>query len=95
MTTLTTILGLVPMAFFPGEGSEMLQPIAVTFLGGITTGAFLTLFLSPSLYLIFNKRREKKYDNPDTLNNQLLEFDTKGAVKATDKEDSPDDKYMI
>ena len=95
MTTLTTILGLVPMAFFPGEGSEMLQPIAVTFLGGIITGAFLTLFLSPSLYLIFNKRREKKYDNPDTLNNQLLEFDTKGAVKATDKEDSPDDKYMI
>ncbi len=83
MTTLTTILGLVPMAFFPGEGAEMLQPIAVTFFGGIITGAFLTLFLSPVLYFIFNRRREKKYDNPDTLTNQLREFDEKGPVTVT------------
>lgn len=80
MTTLTTILGLVPMVFFPGDGSEMLQPIAVTFFGGIITGAFLTLFLSPTLYLIFNKRREKTFDNPNTLSNQLREYDEKGAV---------------
>ena len=45
MTTLTTILGMIPMAFFPGKGAEMMQPIAVTFVGGITTGAFLTLLL--------------------------------------------------
>lgn len=87
MTTLTTVLGLVPMTFFPGEGAEMLQPIAVTFFGGIITGAFLTLFLSPTLYLIFNKRRERNYDNPDSLNNQLKEFDEKGAVKAIEPSD--------
>ena len=75
MTTLTTILGLIPMAFFPGEGAEMLQPIALTFTGGITTGAFLTLLLSPVLYSIFNSRREKKFDNPETLTNQLREYD--------------------
>jgi len=75
MTTLTTILGMIPMAFFPGEGSEMLQPIALTFVGGITTGAFLTLLLTPVLYSIFNQRKEKHYDDPDSLKNQLREYD--------------------
>ncbi len=75
MTTLTTIIGLVPMAFFPGEGSEMLQPIALTFTGGILTGSFLTLFLSPVLYALFNKKRGDKVNNPDSLQNQLVEFD--------------------
>ena len=75
MTTLTTILGLIPMAFFPGEGAEMLQPIALTFTGGILTGAFLTLLLSPVLYSVFNSRREKKFEDPESLNNQLREYD--------------------
>ena len=75
MTTLTTILGMIPMAFFPGDGSEMMQPLAVTFTGGIVTGAFLTLLLSPTLYLILNKHKEKHYDDPDTLINQLREYD--------------------
>lgn len=77
MTTLTTILGLIPMAFFPGEGAEMLQPIALTFTGGILTGAFLTLLLSPVLYSIFNERREKKYDDPESLTNQLRSYDAR------------------
>lgn len=75
MTTLTTILGMIPMAFFPGDGAEMMQPLAVTFTGGIITGAFLTLLLSPTLYLLLNKHREKKYNDPDTLTNQLREYD--------------------
>ena len=52
-----------------------MQPLAVTFTGGIITGAFLTLLLSPTLYLIFNKHKEKHYDDPDTLVNQLREYD--------------------
>ena len=75
MTTLTTILGMIPMAFFPGDGAEMMQPLAVTFTGGIITGAFLTLLLSPTLYLLLNKHREKKYNDPDTLTNQLRAYD--------------------
>ena len=63
------------MAFFPGEGSELMQPIALTFVGGILTGAFLTLLLSPVLYSLLNTRREKKYDDPESLTNQLLEYD--------------------
>ena len=75
MTTLTTILGLIPLAFFPGEGTEMIQPIALTFVGGITTGAFLTLLLSPVLYSILNSRRATRVANPDSLQNQLARFD--------------------
>ena len=75
MTTLTTVFGMVPLAFFPGSGAEMMQPIALTFVGGLTTGAFLTLLLSPVLYSIINKRREKHYEDPSTLANQLIEFD--------------------
>ncbi|MHC1692673.1 MAG: efflux RND transporter permease subunit [Sphaerochaetaceae bacterium] len=78
MTTLTTVLGMIPLAFFPGEGAEMMQPIAVTFVGGLLTGSFLTLFLSPVLYATFNKHREKNFNNPNTLNNQLEAFDLEG-----------------
>ena len=70
-----TILGMILLAFFPGEGSEMMQPIALTFVGGIITGVFLTLFLTPCLYLILNKNRNIKSKNPDLLRNQLREYD--------------------
>ena len=60
MTTLTTVLGLVPMAFFPGEGSEMVQPIGQTILGGLSFGTLMTLFLIPTLYYIFNQRRDRR-----------------------------------
>ncbi len=60
MTTLTTILGLVPMAFFPGEGSEMTQPIGRTILGGLSFGTLMTLFLMPTLYYCFNRFRQKR-----------------------------------
>ncbi|HQL34147.1 MAG TPA: efflux RND transporter permease subunit, partial [Treponemataceae bacterium] len=60
MTTLTTVLGLVPMAFFPGEGSEMVQPIGQTILGGLSFGTLMTLFLMPVLYYVFNRIREKR-----------------------------------
>jgi HAE1 family hydrophobic/amphiphilic exporter-1 len=60
MTTLTTILGLVPMAFAPGEGSELVAPIGTTVLGGLTFGTLMTLFLMPTVYAIFNKNSEER-----------------------------------
>lgn len=75
MTTLTTVFGMVPMAFFPGEGAEMMQPIAITFVGGMVTGSLLTLFLSPVLYSVFNKRKEKHFDDPMSLGNQIHEYE--------------------
>ena len=60
MTTLTTVLGLLPMAFFPGEGSEMTQPIGQSVLGGLSFSTAMTLFLMPVMYYIFNRIREKR-----------------------------------
>lgn len=60
MTTLTTVLGLTPMAFLPGEGSELVQPIGQTVLGGLAFGTLMTLFLMPVLYYGFNRWREQR-----------------------------------
>ncbi|MBQ6568215.1 MAG: efflux RND transporter permease subunit, partial [Treponema sp.] len=60
MSTLTTVISLAPMAFFPAEGSEMMQPISLTVFGGMTFGSLMTLFLMPSIYFIVNKHRLNK-----------------------------------
>jgi HAE1 family hydrophobic/amphiphilic exporter-1 len=60
MTTLTTILGLLPMAFFPGEGSEMVAPIGKTVLGGLSFGTLMTLFLMPTVYAVMNKHADER-----------------------------------
>ena len=60
MTSLTTILALVPMAFFAGEGAELVQPIGKTVVGGLSVATLLTLFLVPVLYALFNGRAEKR-----------------------------------
>ncbi len=52
MTTLTTILGLVPMAVMGGSGSEMRRPLAVSLIGGLTFGTALTLLVVPTAYYI-------------------------------------------
>jgi HAE1 family hydrophobic/amphiphilic exporter-1 len=60
MSTVTTILGLVPMAFFPGEGAEMTAPIGKTVLGGLSFGTVMTLFLMPTIYFIMNRGTDKR-----------------------------------
>ena len=60
MTTLTTVLGLVPIAFLSGEGSELIQPIALTVIGGLSVSTLLTLFFVPTLYAAFNARDDER-----------------------------------
>jgi HAE1 family hydrophobic/amphiphilic exporter-1 len=55
MTTVTTVIGLLPMALGFGEGAELQQPLAITVLGGIILSTFVSLFLVPVLYLIFER----------------------------------------
>ncbi len=57
MTTLTTILGLLPMAVGFGEGAEMRTPMAVTVIFGLLFSTVLTLFLLPTLYSLFDRKR--------------------------------------
>ncbi|KPJ59316.1 MAG: hypothetical protein AMJ46_11795 [Latescibacteria bacterium DG_63] len=50
MTTATTVLALMPMALSGGEGAELRVPLAVTVIGGLLFGTFLTLFVIPAVY---------------------------------------------
>src|SRR5690606_33854242 len=50
MTTLTTVLGMVPMAFAGGEGAELQAPIATVVIGGLTVSTALTLGFLPVVY---------------------------------------------
>ena len=82
MTTLTTVLALVPMGFFPGEGSEMTQPIGLTVFGGLTFGTLMTLFLIPTLYYCFNRVREKKAEKKARkLEKKQQKIASKNAIK--------------
>ncbi|MCH8547682.1 MAG: efflux RND transporter permease subunit [Balneolaceae bacterium] len=54
MTTLTTIFGMLPLAIGIGDGSEILQPLAVTVIGGLIVGTLLTLVILPGMYLVLS-----------------------------------------
>ena len=53
MTTLTTILGMVPMALGTGQGAEMWRPMGTAVIGGLTFSTILTLLFVPVLYCVF------------------------------------------
>jgi HAE1 family hydrophobic/amphiphilic exporter-1 len=59
MTSLTTILGLLPLALGMGEGAELQAPLALTVMGGLTSATFLTLVFIPALYIIVAEHLEK------------------------------------
>jgi HAE1 family hydrophobic/amphiphilic exporter-1 len=60
MTSLTTILGMFPIAFLTGAGAESIQPIGKTFVGGLAVSTLITLFIIPSIYSLLNSRHDKK-----------------------------------
>lgn len=64
MTSLTAILGMIPMAIGGGQGSEMWKPMGIAVIGGLTISTVLTLVIVPVLYCIFAgtgvKRRRRK-----------------------------------
>ena len=73
MTTLTTILGMVPMAVGSGQGAEMWRPMGTAVIGGLTFSTILTLLFVPVLYCVFagtgikNTRRRLRKANVNTL----------------------------
>ncbi len=59
MTSLTTILGMLPMALGMGNGAELWQPMGITIVGGLTFSTILTLVAVPILYYVFMGRSER------------------------------------
>lgn len=61
MTTLTTILSMVPMSLGIGDGSVMMQGMALIIIGGLVASTILILILLPTFYLIIDKRSRKEH----------------------------------
>ncbi|MFH0772279.1 MAG: efflux RND transporter permease subunit [Candidatus Omnitrophota bacterium] len=57
ITSLTTVLGLVPLAFGIGDDSGIQSPMAITVIGGMLVSTFLTLLVIPAIYLISYERK--------------------------------------
>ena len=55
MTTLTTVLGLLPMALGFGEAAELRTPMAVTVIGGLMVSTLLTLVIIPVVYSVLDR----------------------------------------
>ena len=62
MTTLTTVLGMVPMAIGTGEGSEMWRSLGMTVCWGLTVSTLVTLILIPTIYCSFATMQQKHRD---------------------------------
>ena len=72
MTTLATVLGLIPMALALEAGSEQYAPLARAILGGLTVSGVVTVFLVPSAYLLIHRRIEAKGERTDNVKPQHL-----------------------
>ena len=81
MTTITTVLGMLPLAIGGGEGGEFLQPLGIVVFSGLSLATLLTLFIIPCFYLLLHDlfglgRKKRKYQKP--------------AITITSKEDKID-----
>jgi multidrug efflux pump subunit AcrB len=56
MTTMTTVLGLFPLALGLGEGGEFLQPLGIVVFSGLSLATLLTLFIIPCFYVLFSRK---------------------------------------
>ncbi len=67
MTSLATILGLIPMAIGFGTGSETNMPLARAVIGGLLVSTFLTLLLIPTLYTVFEEKFKRSIKQDEEL----------------------------
>lgn len=67
MTTLTTILGLLPMSIPWGQGYAYRQSLGVSLMGGMISSTLLTLFLIPLIFLLVQRFRERHFGKPELI----------------------------
>lgn len=65
MTTITTMLGVIPMAIANGEGAEIYAPLGQAISGGLLTSTIITLFIIPVLYFLTEKNKQENKFNED------------------------------
>jgi Cu/Ag efflux pump CusA len=65
MTSLATLIGLIPMAIALGAGSEAYAPLARAIIGGLAVSVVLTVIIVPAAYLIAHRREEPEPPPPE------------------------------
>ncbi|MGC2873485.1 efflux RND transporter permease subunit [Ihubacter sp. mB4P-1] len=71
MTSLTTILGLIVMAFGNSAGTDMMQPVALVCIGGLVYATLLTLYIVPAIYDIMNREKYHYVSDEDLELNMI------------------------
>ena len=79
MTTLTTVLGMLPMALGTGEGSELWRPLGMTVCWGLAISTLVTLVLIPAVYCVFATREEKRTSRKEAARKLAAHKQLKGA----------------
>ena len=72
MTTIATVLGLIPMALGIGEGSETNLPLARAVIGGLMVSTFFTLFLVPALYTLLDRFAKRRAPDEDEVAEEIV-----------------------
>jgi len=75
MTTLTTTLGMIPLALGIGEGTEIRAPMAITVIGGLLASTLLTLIIIPVMYQILDRKNYKDAMELNQLDLNTLDLD--------------------
>jgi len=60
MTSLTTVLGMLPFLFFKGLGADLERPLSLTIIGGMTIGTLVSIYIVPIIYWAAYKHEDKK-----------------------------------
>ncbi|MDD2295840.1 MAG: efflux RND transporter permease subunit, partial [Eubacteriales bacterium] len=60
MTSATTCFGMIPLSLGIGEGGEMLAPMGISIIGGLTASTAITLVLVPSIYSLIDERKTRR-----------------------------------
>jgi len=99
MTAAVASFGFFPMAFSNGSGAEVQRPLATVVIGGLVTATFLTLFVLPLLYIIFNSKNQFKSKMRKSKNTSFLTliilFCTSVSVLSAQERISPNDAVKI
>ena len=72
MTSVATVAGAVPEALALGPGAEVIRPMAIAVIGGVTVSTFLTLFVVPCAYSLVSRFERRKHQ--DELRKSLIEL---------------------
>lgn len=81
MSCVTTVVGMLPMAFGRGDGGEMLAPMAIAMLGGLIASTFITLFLIPVIYSLIDDRKNNKKAKKEEKDALIKSLEEKWALE--------------